>query len=109
MYDSDFLKGRASFASRTAPPWSPPTAKTIRNARVHWTRFGKSSDPDLDINYQLGLFMDAWPGLGEQTIIFWIFLKIWIFLNFFQKVWIFRKCSEIEILALGAGHIRPII
>ncbi len=44
--------------------------KQDQERKGHWMRFGKSADPALDINYQLGLFMDLAgtnPGLRRRT------------------------------------------
>jgi hypothetical protein len=32
--------------------------KQDQERKGHWMRFGKSTDPELDINHQLGLFLD---------------------------------------------------
>ncbi len=58
--------------------------------------------------------MGEWEFFGEQTISFWKKNSkksdyIRLVLKKFQKVWFFRKLSEIEILPLGAGHVRLII
>ena len=55
-YNSDFLKGLRQFEHCTT--LTTVKRKQDQERKGHWMRFGKSKDPELDINHQLGLFMD---------------------------------------------------
>ena len=55
-FDSDFRKGLLQY--KDGSTLYTPFRKNDQERKGHWMRFGKSSDPDLDINFQLGLFMD---------------------------------------------------
>jgi hypothetical protein len=56
-FDSDFKKGLLQF--KDCSTLATILRKQDQERKGHWMRFGKSVDPDLDINYQLGLFMDT--------------------------------------------------
>ena len=55
-FDSDFLKGLTQY--KGCSTLTTLYRKNDQERKGHWMRFGKSADPELDINYQLGLFMD---------------------------------------------------
>jgi hypothetical protein len=55
-FNSDFLKGLTAFEHCST--LTAVKRKQDQERKGHWMRFGKSRDPDLDINHQLGLFMD---------------------------------------------------
>ena len=57
VFDSDFLKGLTRF--KDCSTLLTKLRKQDQERKGHWMRFGKALDPELDINYQLGLFMDA--------------------------------------------------
>ena len=56
VYNSDFNKGLTQF--RDCSTLVTNIRKNDQERKGHWMRFGKSSDPELDLNFQLGLFMD---------------------------------------------------
>ena len=59
-FDSDHRKGLSQYKSCstiTTLHCKNDQERKLRR-KGHWMRFGKSDDPDLDINHQLGLFMD---------------------------------------------------
>ena len=55
-FDADFRKGLTQYVGCST--LTTLHRKNDQERKGHWMRFGKSSDPQLDINYQLGLFMD---------------------------------------------------
>ena len=61
-FDSDFHKGLPKF--KDCSTLATILRKQDQERKGHWMRFGKSTDPDLDLNYQLGLFMDM---IGTRT------------------------------------------
>jgi hypothetical protein len=56
QFDSDFLKGLPDF--KDCSSLLVNHSKQDQERKGHWMRFGKSADPELDLDYQLGLFMD---------------------------------------------------
>jgi hypothetical protein len=56
QYDSDFAKGLLDF--RGCSSLVTNFRKNDQERKGHWMHFGKFADPELDLNYQLGLFMD---------------------------------------------------
>ena len=56
VFDSDFLKGLPQY--KDCSTLTTLRRKNDQERKGHWMRFGKSIDPQLDINHQLGLFMD---------------------------------------------------
>ena len=56
VFNADYLKGLREFLDCST--LVTPKRKQDQERKGHWMRFGKSQDPELDINYQLGLFMD---------------------------------------------------
>jgi hypothetical protein len=55
-FDSDYLKGLHAF--KDCSTLVTNHRKQDQERKGHHMRFGKSADPALDINHQLGLFMD---------------------------------------------------
>ena len=55
-FNADFLTGLIQF--RDCSTLVANKRKNDQERKGHWMRFGKSRDPALDINHQLGLFMD---------------------------------------------------
>ena len=55
-FDSDYKKGLAAY--KDCSTLLTNYRKQDQERKGHWMRFGKSVDPELDLNYQLGLFMD---------------------------------------------------
>ena len=55
-FDSDYKKGLLAF--KDCSSLLTNYRKQDQERKGHWMRFGKSEDPELDLNYQLGLFMD---------------------------------------------------
>ena len=56
-FNDDFNKGLAQFEGGAT--LVTKMRKQDQERKGHWMRFGKASDPELDIVYQLGLFMDS--------------------------------------------------
>ena len=56
VFDSDFLKGLPAY--KDCSTLSTLIRKNDQERKGHWMRFGKSADPELDLNFQHGLFMD---------------------------------------------------
>ena len=56
-FDSDFKKGLPQF--KGCSTLVTILRKQDQERKGHWMRFGKSVHPELDINFQLGLFMDT--------------------------------------------------
>jgi hypothetical protein len=56
VFDSDFLKGLSEY--KDCSTLFTNFRKNDQERKGHQMRFGKAADPSLDINYQLGLFMD---------------------------------------------------
>jgi hypothetical protein len=56
QFDSDFLKGLLEYKDCSSLVVNK--RKQDQERKGHWMSFGKSADPELDLNYQLGLFMD---------------------------------------------------
>ena len=56
QFDSDFLKGLSEYKDCSSLVVNK--RKQDQERKGHWMRFGKSADPELDLNFQLGLFMD---------------------------------------------------
>ena len=56
QFDSDFLKGLLDFKDCSSLVVNQ--RKQDQERKGHWMRFGKSANPELDLSYQLGLFMD---------------------------------------------------
>ena len=56
-FNSDFLKGLLQFEHCST--LVTLKRKNDQERKGHWMRFGKSLDPELDINHQLGLLMDT--------------------------------------------------
>ncbi len=55
VFDSDHHKGLRQYKDSTL---TTIKHKQNQERKGHWMRFGKSSDPALNLNHQLGLFMD---------------------------------------------------
>jgi hypothetical protein len=55
-FDADYRKGLSQY--KGCSTITTLHRKNDQERKGHWMRFGKSDDPDLDINHQLGLFMD---------------------------------------------------
>jgi hypothetical protein len=60
QFDSDFAKGpsKGLLEFRGCSSLVINYRKQDQERKGHWMRFGKSAYPELDLNYQLGLFMD---------------------------------------------------
>ena len=56
IFNADFLKGLREF--QDCSTLTTVKRKQDQERKGHWMRFGKSTDPELDINHQLGLFLD---------------------------------------------------
>jgi hypothetical protein len=56
MLNHDFFKGLLQY--RDCSTVVTNKRKNDHECKGRWIRFGKSRDPELDINHQLGLFMD---------------------------------------------------
>ena len=56
VYDSDYLKGLLEY--KDCSTLFTNFRKQDQERKGHQMRFGKAADPSLDLNYQLGLFMD---------------------------------------------------
>jgi hypothetical protein len=59
QFDSDFLKGLLEYKDCSSLVVNK--RKQDQERKGQWMRFGKSADPDLDLNYQLGLGPVARP------------------------------------------------
>ena len=55
-FDADYRKGLSQYLGCST--FNTLYGKNDQECKGHWTRFGKSIDQQLDINHQLGLFMD---------------------------------------------------
>ena len=55
-FDSDYRKGLTQY--KGCSTITTLYRKNDQERKGHWMRFGKSLDPELDINHQLGLLMD---------------------------------------------------
>ena len=55
-FDSDYRKGLQQY--KDCSTLLTVGRKQDQERKGHWMRFGKASDPTLDLNYQHGLFMD---------------------------------------------------
>jgi hypothetical protein len=55
-YDSDYKRGLLAY--KDCSTLVTLDRKNDQERKGHWMRFGKAENPELDLNYQLGLFMD---------------------------------------------------
>jgi hypothetical protein len=65
-FDADYLKGLLDF--KDCSTLVTNHRKQDQERKGHHMRFGKSDDPALDINHQLGLFMDLAPARGNPAL-----------------------------------------